>query len=102
MRRSSEPTRAMEGAPGGGGPPALAFPLDYAFKVIGLEGPGFAAHARALVEGAAGVAALRVTERASSGGKYRSVSVVVRLETEARRRAVYQALHADPRVVYYL
>ena len=40
--------------------------------------------------------------RASAAGKYHSVSVVVRLTSEAQRRAVYEALHADARVVYYL
>ena len=43
-----------------------------------------------------------LTTRRSSGGKYHSVSVVVRLESEAQRRAVYQALWEDGRVVYYL
>jgi putative lipoic acid-binding regulatory protein len=40
--------------------------------------------------------------RASSGGKYLSVTVVVRLTSEPQRLAVYAALKADPRVVYAL
>jgi putative lipoic acid-binding regulatory protein len=43
-----------------------------------------------------------VAVRSSSGGKYHSVSVSVTLVTEEQRRGVYDALHADRRVVYYL
>jgi putative lipoic acid-binding regulatory protein len=43
-----------------------------------------------------------VVVRASNKGKYQSVSVVARLTSEDQRRAVYQALRADQRVVYYL
>jgi uncharacterized protein len=38
----------------------------------------------------------------SAQGKYHSVSVVTVLTTEVQRRAVYQALYEDERVVYYL
>jgi len=44
----------------------------------------------------------QVAVRSSSGGKYHAVSVTIRLESESQRRAVYQALHADVRVVYCL
>ena len=88
---------------GAGIPPLIDYPVHYAFKVMGLAAPDFEAHARALVTRAAGTeAGLAVTVRASSAGKYHSVSVSVRLESEDQRRAVYQALHADGRVVYYL
>jgi putative lipoic acid-binding regulatory protein len=43
-----------------------------------------------------------VVVRASSAGTYHSATVTVRLESEAQRRAVYEQLHADARVVYYL
>jgi uncharacterized protein len=81
----------------------LDYPLDYQFKIMGLAGDDFAEHARRLVE-RAGVAAPaeRVTIRTSSQGKYHSVSVVARLESEEQRRAVYQLLYDDARVVYYL
>ena len=82
--------------------PALEYPLDYTFKVMGLAADDFEAHARALVERALGAEAIEVRVRASAGGKYQSVSVVARLEREDQRRAVYVALKADPRVVYYL
>jgi uncharacterized protein len=84
-------------------PPLIEYPLDYTFKVIGLAGDDFAEHARRLVSRVvAGVPAEKVTIRASAKGKYYSVSVVARLVSEEQRRAVYQALYDDPRVVYYL
>jgi len=43
-----------------------------------------------------------VTVRASAQGKYHAVTVVTMLASEGQRRAVYQALHEDARVVYYL
>ncbi len=90
----------------GKGPPAtptLDYPLDYTFKVMGLAADDFPEHARRLVARVVGSApAERVTVRASAAGKYQSVSVVVRLVSEAQRRAVYEALWTDERVVYYL
>jgi uncharacterized protein len=81
----------------------LDYPLEYTFKIMGLAGDDFAEHARRLVERTVGSApAERVSVRQSSQGKYHSVSVVVTLENEAQRRAVYQSLHDDERVLYYL
>ncbi len=81
----------------------ITYPLDYTFKVMGLAADDFAEHARRLVARVVGeVAAEKVTVRASAQGKYHSVSVVARLDSEDQRRAVYQALHDDRRVVYYL
>jgi putative lipoic acid-binding regulatory protein len=83
--------------------PALAYPLAYAFKIMGLAADDFAEHARRLVEQVVGAApAESVVVRASSGGKYHSVTVPVVLASEDQRRAVYLALQADGRVVYYL
>jgi uncharacterized protein len=83
--------------------PTLDYPLDYTFKVMGKAGDDFAEHARRLVARVVGDAPPeRVRVRASEHGKYHSVSVPVRLVSEEQRRAVYQALHDDERVVYYL
>jgi len=83
--------------------PTLEYPLDYTFKVMGLAADDFPEHARRLVAAIVGEAPPeRVTVRASAQGKYHSVSVGVTLGSEAQRRAVYQALHDDARVVYYL
>jgi len=88
---------------GPGVSPRIEYPLLYAFKVMGLAADDFEAHARALVASAAGTeAGLSVSVRTSAGGKYQSVSVSIRLESERQRRAVYEALYADSRVVYYL
>lgn len=81
----------------------LEYPLEYEFKIMGLAGDDFAEHARRLVERVAGAApADRVRVRASAQGKYHAVSVVTVLASEEQRRAVYQVLHEDARVVYYL
>jgi putative lipoic acid-binding regulatory protein len=94
--RSPPPGRAPD-------KPLVEYPLDYTFKIMGLAGDDFAEHARRLVERVVGAApAERVVVRASAGGKYHSVSVTAWLETEDQRRAVYHALWADERVVYYL
>jgi putative lipoic acid-binding regulatory protein len=83
--------------------PLIEYPLDYTFKIMGLAGDDFAEYARRIVERVVGrVEAERVVIRASAQGKYHSVSVVARLESEEQRRAVYVALHEDERVVYYL
>jgi putative lipoic acid-binding regulatory protein len=89
--------------PAGEAHPTLEYPLRYTFKIMGLAGDDFPEHARQLVARVVGEAsAVDVTVRASSGGKYHSVSVAVRLDSEEQRRAVYQALWDDDRVVYYL
>ncbi len=83
--------------------PILDYPVDYTFKIIGLASDDFAEHARRLVARVVGEApAGRVVVRASKGGKYHSVSVVATLRSEEQRRAVYQVLWEDERVVYYL
>ena len=83
--------------------PLLEYPLDYTFKIMGLAADDFAEYARRLVARVVGDAPPeRVRVRTSSGGKYHSVSVEVRLESELQRRAVYQVLWEDERVVYYL
>lgn len=83
--------------------PVLDYPLDYTFKIMGLAADDFPEHARRVVAAVVGEApAEGVSVRASAGGKYQSVSVAVTLTSEPQRRAVYQALHDDPRVVYYL
>ncbi len=83
--------------------PFLRYPLDYTFKIMGLAADDFAEHARRLVAAVTGEAPPeRVVIRASRHGKYHSVSVAVTLASERQRRAVYQALHDDERVIYYL
>jgi hypothetical protein len=80
----------------------LEYPLEYTFKIMGLSGDDFPEHARRLVARVVDAVADRVRVRSSAGGKYQSVSVDVLLRSEEERRAVYQHLHGDGRVVYYL
>jgi putative lipoic acid-binding regulatory protein len=89
--------------PAGPGGPLLVYPTDYPFKAIGLAGDDLAEHVkRTLLAAVPGLAIEDVTSRPSSGGKYLSVTVNARLESEDQRRAVYQALSTDPRIVHYL
>ena len=80
--------------------PGLEYPQDYVFKVNGAGRRRLRRtrdrHRRPA--GARGLGRIRV----SSGGKYHSVSFVVRLASEDERRVVYEALRLDPRVVYAL
>jgi uncharacterized protein len=81
----------------------LEYPLDYTFKIVGRAGDDFPEHARKLVARHVGEApADGVRTRSSAGGKYHSVSVAVLLVSEEQRRAVYQALYEDERVLFYL
>jgi putative lipoic acid-binding regulatory protein len=96
----------MNDGSGQGGIPAqptLDYPLDYEFKIMGHAADDFPEYARRLVARVVGEAPPeRVRVRASAQGKYHSVSVPVTLVSEEQRRAVYQALYEDERVVYYL
>ncbi len=86
---------------GPGGEPLFRYPLDYPVKAVGLAAPDLAGHVRALVAAAAPDAVVGETVvRPSAGGKYASVTVVARLESEGQRQAIHAALQADPRVLY--
>jgi putative lipoic acid-binding regulatory protein len=87
----------------GGPPPLIEYPAEYVFKIMGLAADDFPEHALRLV--ARVVVDVRgdaVTVRASSGGKYLSVTVTAVLQSEEQRLAVYAILKADPRVAYAL
>jgi len=86
-----------------GEPLLFTYPNDYPLKVIGAAADDFASHVRLLVERAApGIALGEATVRSSSGGKYLSITMDARLESEEQRRAINEALKVDPRVVYFL
>ncbi len=97
VNRATGPGAGLEAAP------LIEYPLRYTFKIMGLAADDFAEHARRLVARVVGDAPPEdVAVRQSAKGKYHSVSVAVRLVSEEQRRAVYQALYDDDRVVYYL
>ncbi|HUK66148.1 MAG TPA: DUF493 domain-containing protein [Anaeromyxobacteraceae bacterium] len=85
------------------GPVTLGYPLEYEFKVIALAEDDLTARVRALVERVVGpLTEDRLSARPSAQGKYLAVSVRALLRSEKERRAVYEAFHADGRIVYYL
>jgi len=87
----------------GDAPAGFEYPVEYPIKIIGLAADDFAEHARRLVARVVGEAPPeQVTVRASSGGKYHSVTVVVTLTSEPQRLALYVALRNDARVVHAL
>ncbi|NTX08002.1 DUF493 domain-containing protein [Myxococcus sp. CA051A] len=84
--------------------PLIEYPAVYTFKVMGLQGPGFAEHVRDLFRKMMGseISPDSIHEQPSSKGKYLSLSVSVYLLSEEQRRSIYEQLKKDPRVVYYL
>lgn len=81
----------------------LTFPCDFPIKVMGKAEPGFDAivaelvrrHAPDLSEGA-------ITSRSSSGGKWISVTVVLKAESKAQLDAIYLDLTAHEKIVMAL
>jgi putative lipoic acid-binding regulatory protein len=81
----------------------LTFPCDFPIKVMGRAEPGFdllvvelvRRHAPDLMEGA-------VTSRESQGGKWISVTVMLRAESKAQLDAIYLDLTAHEKVVMAL
>ncbi len=83
--------------------PTIEYPTSYIFKIMGLASEDFEAHAIALVERALGRERMPdISTRATIVGKYQSISLSVVLHSEEQRKAVYQVLWEDERVVYYL
>jgi uncharacterized protein len=81
----------------------LTFPCDFPIKVMGKAEPGFDAmvmelvrrHAPDLTEGS-------VNSRASQGGKWISVTVILRAQSKAQLDAIYLDLTAHEKVVMAL
>ncbi|AKQ66886.1 putative lipoate regulatory protein YbeD [Myxococcus hansupus] len=84
--------------------PLIEYPSVYTFKVMGAKDAGFAEHVRELFKRLMGtdISPDSISEQPSSKGKYVSLSVSVYLLSEEHRRSIYDALHKDERVVYYL
>jgi len=93
----------MTSPDGGAGRSPIRYPTRYPLTVFGLAADDFTAHVQALVEQAGATPAVEPPiARASQGGKYLAVTVVVELTSEPQRLAIYQALRADARIVYAL
>ena len=84
--------------------PLIEYPTVYAFKVMGLQEHGFREYVRQLFQRLMGreVSLDSISEQPSSHGKYLSVTVSVYLLSEDQRRAIYEQLHREKRVLYYL
>lgn len=94
----------MEGQPEGEKKPLIEYPTVYAFKVMGLQEHGFREYVRVLFGRILGteISPDSVSELPSKGNKYLSVTVSVYLISEEQRRRVYEHLHKERRVLYYL
>ena len=85
-------------------PPRIEFPCDYPVKIMGADEDGFVEmvtaitreHAPELADPDALEGAVRV--RRSSGGRWASVTIVIRATGEAQLRALFEALKATGRV----
>ena len=84
--------------------PLIEYPATYTFKVMGKQEHGFVEYVRELFQRLLGqeLAPDAIQEQPSSKGRYVSLSVAVRLESEEQRQTLYRALHKDERVIYYL
>jgi putative lipoic acid-binding regulatory protein len=84
--------------------PLIQYPTVYTFKVLGKQEHAFREYVRQIFKRALGteVPLDSIAERPSRLGKYLSVSVTVYLLSEEQRRAIYEQLHKEKRVLYYL
>jgi uncharacterized protein len=84
--------------------PLIEYPTVYTFKVMGTQEHGFREYVRQLFKRlmATDVSPDSISEQPSSRGKYVSVNVSVYLLSEDQRKAIYEALHKEKRVLYYL
>ena len=84
--------------------PLIEYPTIYAFKVMGKQEKGFGEYVRQLFKRLMGteISPDSISLQPSSRGKYLSVTVSVLLLSEDQRRSIYEHLHKDRRVLYYL
>jgi len=84
--------------------PLIDYPTPYTFKVMGRQEHGFREYVRQLFHRvlAQEVSQDSMSELPSRGARYLSVSVTVVLLSEEQRARVYEALHRDRRILYYL
>jgi uncharacterized protein len=87
-----------------GSKPLIEYPSVYAFKVLGRQENGFAEFVRALFSTVMGteVSVDAIAQVPSSKNTYVSLTVSVLLLNEEQRRAIYEKLHEEKRIAYYL
>ncbi len=81
-------------------PPPLEFPCDYPIKIMGEASESFHAEMLALIQcHAPEVCEADISLRASSGGKYVSVSIQMRATSREQVDAIVLALREHPKVL---
>ena len=85
-------------------PPLIAYPTDYAFKVIGKQEHGFSEYIRLLFKRLMGteISQDSIAVLPSRQGRYISLTVTVYLLSEEHRATIYGQLHKEKRILYYL
>jgi putative lipoic acid-binding regulatory protein len=84
--------------------PLIEYPIVYAFKVMGKLEHGFEEYIRQKFSRLMGseVSKDAIAENVSKQGHYISLTVSVYLLSEEQRKTIYEDIHADKRIVYYL
>lgn len=82
----------------------IEYPTVYTFKVMGKQEPGFHDYVRELFRKLIGteISPDSISELPSKKGTYLSLSVSVYLLSEEQRRTIYEQLHREERIIYYL
>ncbi len=80
----------------------LDFPCDYVFKAFGSADEAFAEAVKQAVGRVVSVAADAMKSRTSSGGRYQSISVCVRLHNSDQLKQVYAELKKIEGLKYLL
>ncbi len=83
--------------------PALTFPCEFPIKVVGEASDSFEAGVMAIINRhASETDHLNVTTRPSKGGKYRSITIRLRVHSRQQLDAIYQDLTACEQVLMAL
>ena len=84
--------------------PLIEYPTVYDFKVMGKLEHGFPEYIRQKFSRLMGseVSKDSIAENVSKQGHYVSLTVSVYLLSEEQRKTIYEDIHSDKRIVYYL
>jgi len=98
------PTSSGDGGAGSGQKPLIEYPTIYVFKVMGRREHAFSEYVRLLFGRLMGAEVARdsISENLSKQGRYVSLTVTVYLQSEDHRKTIYEALHKEKRILYYL
>jgi len=79
------------------------FPCFYTFKIFGRRSDTFVERVREIIAATLGAVPLdAVKVRESSRGRYLSVTVLIRVETQTQLERVYADLRAEEQVLLYI